>query len=84
MIQKPFDQIEKSDIDALIENSVAEGRTLDDKQALHGNRHVPLMLSRQDDDIDRISMLSLEIDRKGVLISAARIFGIRLERNYVY
>ncbi|MCH7724888.1 MAG: ATP-binding protein [Planctomycetes bacterium] len=37
MIQKPFDQIEKADLDALVADSVAEGRTLDYKQALSGN-----------------------------------------------
>ncbi len=36
MIQKPFDKIEKADIDALVENSVAEGRTLDFKKLLPG------------------------------------------------
>lgn len=37
MINKPFDEITKDDIEALIENEVAEGKTLDYKQQLHGN-----------------------------------------------
>ena len=37
MIAKRFDLIEKSDIDALLENEVREGRALDYKQELPGN-----------------------------------------------
>ncbi len=36
MIQKPFDKIENSDIEALISNEVPEGRKLDYKEALPG------------------------------------------------
>jgi hypothetical protein len=37
MINKPFDLIEKADIDALVANDVREGRTLDYKEKLPGN-----------------------------------------------
>jgi len=37
VISKPFDEIEKADIDAMIADGVAEGRTLDFKESLPGN-----------------------------------------------
>lgn len=37
MIQKPFDSINKTDIDNLIQNQVVESRTIEYKQALPGN-----------------------------------------------
>lgn len=37
MINKSFDSVEKSDIDALVANEVREGRTLDYKEKLPGN-----------------------------------------------
>jgi hypothetical protein len=38
VIQKPFDQIDKSDIEALVTEKVEEGRTIEYKQALPGNQ----------------------------------------------
>lgn len=38
MINKPFDKIDKSDIDDLIENEVAESKTIEYKESLPGNR----------------------------------------------
>lgn len=37
MIQKPFDRIDKTDIDALVADEVREGRTLDYKEKMPGN-----------------------------------------------
>lgn len=37
MIQKPFDRIEKVDIDSLVANATEEGRNIEYKQALPGN-----------------------------------------------
>lgn len=37
MIHKPFDRIEKADIESLVTNSVEEGRAIEYKQALPGN-----------------------------------------------
>jgi len=37
MIPKPFDAISKSDIEALVENQVREGRTIEYKLVLPGN-----------------------------------------------
>lgn len=37
MINKPFEKIEKDDIDALISDKVTEGRTLEYKEKLPGN-----------------------------------------------
>ena len=38
MIPKRFDEITKADIDALVANGVAEGRTLDYKRTLPGGK----------------------------------------------
>jgi predicted HTH transcriptional regulator len=37
VIHKPFDQIDKVDIESLVDNAVEEGRTIEYKQALPGN-----------------------------------------------
>lgn len=37
MIQKPFDRVEKADIDSLVANEVRESRTLEYKQTLPAN-----------------------------------------------